>query len=126
MCAPKLLVIDHNPDARLLIVNTLAREFPDASLRLCDDPNAVTLILAGELIDLVVAHCTLEHEGVAMLHGIRRLHRTMPIIVIASLDFRDTLTAAGASAVVTYDAWLNVTRVIAELLHSSDVAAGVH
>jgi DNA-binding NarL/FixJ family response regulator len=112
------LLVDPNQESSSLILNTLVREFPTAEIQHCESDAAATLVLAADDIDLVVVHCTLEHEGIATVRELRRLHTTIPIVVLSGVR-SDAFQQAGATVVVLYEAWAKIGPVITATLARS-------
>jgi response regulator RpfG family c-di-GMP phosphodiesterase len=111
----KFLLVDANQESSSLILNTLIREFPTAEIQHCESDAAATLVLAADNIDLVVMHCTLEHEGIATLRALRRLHTTLPIVVLSGVR-SEAFQPAGATVLLLYEAWAKIGTVIKETL----------
>jgi response regulator RpfG family c-di-GMP phosphodiesterase len=117
MSAPKkVLVIDDNPESRFLLTKTLLRKFPQVMLLECADAGSATRTAATEELDVVIVHRSADVIGVEMIQMIREVSPTVPIIMVSGIDRSTEALAAGANFFLSYDEWLRIGTVVAELL----------
>jgi CheY-like chemotaxis protein len=117
MASPrKVLVVDHNPDSRFLLTKTLLRKFPHVMVLECADAeSAVSTAAEGEL-DVIVVHRAESVSGVDVIRMLREVTDSVPIIMVSGIDRSVEALAAGANFFLSYDEWLRIGTVVAELL----------
>lgn len=119
MLAPrKFLIVDDNSDSRFLLVKTLLRKFPQAVLQECQDGDAAIAIARMEKLDAIIAHRAAEVDGLTLIRMLRQTNPKVPIVMVSGLDRSQEAMAAGATCFLSYDAWLRIGTVVAELLSS--------
>ena len=112
----RFLIVDDIADSRALVVRTLLRKFPTAIVQECQE-SATAIVAAGaERFDLIVAHRAADVDGLTLIRLLRRMHATVPLLMISGLDRSREAVAAGATAFHHYDEWLRIGTVVAELL----------
>lgn len=117
MPAPrKFLIIDDNSDSRFLLVKTLLRKFPQAVLQECQDADAAIGLVKTEKLDAVVAHRAAEVDGLTLIRMLRQASATVPIVMVSGFDRSKEAVLAGATCFLSYDAWLRIGTVVADLL----------
>ncbi len=117
MSAPKkVLVIDDNPESRFLLTKTLIRKFPQVMVLECADAGSATRTVAAEELDVIVVHRSADVPGVDLIRMLRDASDAVPIIMVSGIDRSVEATAAGASFFLSYDEWLRIGTVVAELL----------
>lgn len=78
----RILVVDDNPDDRVLIERELSREFPDLQVTEAADAQNLALALAGEPFHLVITDYQLGwSNGLAILREIKARWPTCPVIM---------------------------------------------
>jgi DNA-binding NarL/FixJ family response regulator len=112
----RFLVIDDHADGRSLLVRTLLRKFPQSVVVECQDPGTGTTLAAKEQFDAIIAHRAGELTGLELLGQLRRISPEVPIVMVSGIDRSKECLAAGATAFLNYDAWLNIGTLVAELL----------
>jgi CheY-like chemotaxis protein len=117
MPAPrKFLIVDDNSDSRFLLVKTLLRKFPQAVVQECQDGDAAIAMTRAEKLDAIVAHRATEIDGLTLIRLLRQVNPTLPIVMVSGIDRSKEAIAAGANYFLSYDAWLRIGTVVAELL----------
>jgi len=112
----KVLVVDHNPDSRFLLTKTLLRKFPHVMVLECAEAASATGTAAEGDIDVIVVHRTAGVIGVDLIRMLREVSGTVPIIMVSGIDRSTEAIAAGANFFLSYDEWLRIGTVVAELL----------
>lgn len=112
----KFLVIDDNPDSRFLLVKTLLRKFPQAVLQETQDGESALALTQAAGLDAVVVHRAAEVDGLTLVRTLRQANRAVPIVMVSGIDRTKTAIEAGATTFLSYDAWLRIGTVVAELV----------
>ena len=113
---PEFLVIDDNSDSRFLLVKTLLRKFPTSLVAECQE-SAVAVRMAGKPgLAAIVAHRASDADGIALIRMLRESNATVPIVMVSGLDRSGAAIKAGASVFLSYDEWLRIGTVVANLL----------
>jgi DNA-binding NtrC family response regulator len=116
-CKPrKFLIIDDNPDGRYLLVRSLHRKYPAALIQECGDATTALTTISQELHHAVIVHRAGEVDGVTLVQLIRRMDRTVPVILVSGIDRSVEAREAGATLFLNYDAWLNIGNTVTEAL----------
>src|SRR5262245_52603155 len=123
MASPrKFLIVDDNADSRFLLVRTLLRKFPQAVLQETQQgDSAVESARLGDL-DAIVVHRAVDMDGLSLIRAFRQVNGAVPIVMVSGLDRTKPALEAGASAFLSYEAWLRIGTVVAELLPSLTAA----
>jgi CheY-like chemotaxis protein len=117
MPAPrKFLIVDDNPDSRFLLVKTLLRKFPHAVIQECQDGDAAVDLVKSEVHDALVVHRAAEVDGLTLIRMLRHVNQRIPIVMVSGIDRTKESLAAGATCFLSYEAWLRIGTVVAELL----------
>lgn len=112
----RFLIIDDNTDSRSLLVRTLTRKFPSATVQECQHADsAIALARTGEF-SAIVTHRTFEFDGIALVALLRAANPTVPILVVSGRDRERDALGAGATRFMSYDEWLRIGNVMADLL----------
>ena len=119
----KFLIIDDNPDSRFLLVKTLLRKFPQAVLKETQDGDTSIAVARSEPLDAVVVHRAVEMDGVSLVRLVRQVNSTVPIVMVSGIDRSRAAAEAGASTFLSYEAWLRIGSVVAELVGSQSIAS---
>lgn len=118
MPAPrKFLIIDDNSDSRFLLVKTLLRKFPQSVLQECQDAEAAVALAKSEKLDAIVAHRAAEVDGLTLIRMLRHANPLVPLVMVSGFDRSKEAVAAGATCFLSYDAWLRIGTVVADLLN---------
>jgi CheY-like chemotaxis protein len=112
----KFLIVDDNADSRFLLVKTLLRKFPQAVLQETQDGESALALIRAEDLDAVVVHRAAEMDGLTLVRALRQANPTIPIVMVSGLDRTQTAIEAGATTFLSYDAWLRIGTVVAELV----------
>lgn len=114
--ARKFLIVDDNPDSRFLLVKTLLRKFPHAVLKECQEgATAVSLTKSGSF-DALIVHRAEEVDGLTLIRMLREVNAKVPIVMVSGIDRSKESVKAGATTFLSYEAWLRIGTVVAELL----------
>jgi CheY-like chemotaxis protein len=123
MQAPyKFLIVDDNADSRFLLVKTLLRKFPQAVLQETQDGESAMALARAENLDALVVHRAAEMDGLSLIRMLRQVNATVPIVMVSGIDRTKAAIEAGANTFLSYDAWLRIGTVVAELLASKESA----
>jgi CheY-like chemotaxis protein len=120
----KFLVVDDNPDSRFLLVKTLLRKFPQAILQETQDGESALELTRSQELDALVVHRSAEVDGITLVRMLREVNQTVPIVMVSGIDRSKTALEAGATTFLSYEAWLRIGSIVAEILPvKSDAAA---
>ena len=119
----KFLIVDDNPDSRFLLVKTLLRKFPQAVLKETQDGESSVALARAEQLDAVVVHRAAEMDGLSLIRLIRQANSTVPIVMVSGIDRSKAAVEAGASTFLSYEAWLRIGTVVAELIGPQSIAS---
>lgn len=120
--ALEFLVVDDQLDNRFLLTSTLRRNFPNATLHECDESTeAVNVVNQGALAAAIV-HRAADVAGISLVEMLRAANRSLPILYVSGYNRREQASHAGATAFLSYDAWLTVGAAVEGMLtdHSSE------
>ena len=112
----KFLIVDDNPDSRFLLVKTLLRKFPQAVLEETQDGESAVALARSEALDAIVVHRAAEVDGLTLVKQLRQTSPAVPIVMVSGLDRTESAIEAGATTFLSYDAWLRIGTVVAELV----------
>ncbi|MDO8545215.1 MAG: response regulator [Opitutaceae bacterium] len=112
----KFLVVDDNVDGRSLLVRTLRRKFPHASVTECRDATEALRIAATERLDAIVTHRAWEVDGLTLIRELRQANPSVPIVMVSGIDRSEPARAAGATSFLNYDEWLRLGAVVADII----------
>jgi hypothetical protein len=113
----KFLVIDGNPRSRLLVVATLARNFPRAVIT---EASTITDAFPGTDIaqmDAVIGFFKDTVDACAFVHGVRGRDTHVPIVVMSEEDCAAAVLAAGATHFLSCDEWLLIGTTLTDVLN---------
>lgn len=113
----KLLVIDYDTNSAALLVRSLLRQFPQASVHLCEESGTAVQVAATERLDAVVLHRTEDDNAVNLVRLLRKVDSAVPIIVVSGIDRSEQVRAAGATGFLNYEKWLMIGTVVANALN---------
>ena len=109
---PQFLVVDFHAESRFLLVKTLLRKFPGATIHECDDADHATEILRRNSVTAVITHRTFEIAGIDLVRRFRDIDGVVPIVMVSGIDREQAALAAGASSFLPYDEWLRIGTVV--------------
>lgn len=109
---PIFLVVDFQRESRFLLVKTLARKFPGAVIRECEDAEQAVQMARTQDVACVVTHRTFETTGADLVRQLREVDPTVPIVMVSGLDRRSEALDAGATSFLNYDEWLRIGTVV--------------
>lgn len=112
----KFLVIDDNPEARFLITKTLQRKFPKSILRECTDVDTSVASARKEKFDAIVLHRAFDADATQLIRELRAVSPEVPIVAVSGYNRAQETLAAGATRFHSYDEWLRIGSVVAEVL----------
>lgn len=112
----KFLIVDDNADSRFLLVKTLVRKFPQAVIQECTDGDVAVALTKSEKLDALVVHRAAEVDGLTLIRMLREARSDIPIVMVSGFDRSKQSIEAGATAFLSYDAWLRIGTVVADLL----------
>lgn len=110
------LVIDDNADSRFLLVKTLLRKFPRATIQECYSADKAIDYARRHRLSAIITHRTTEMAGLAVLRRLRETCPTTPVVMVSSIDRKEAALAAGAAAFLLYDEWLRIGTIVTALL----------
>jgi CheY-like chemotaxis protein len=116
----RFLVVDDNPDGRVLVSRTLLRKFPTCVVLECGNGTSAVKALAEERISAVVSHRTFDFDGVTLVRELRKINASIPIIMTSGVDQESAALLAGASRFILNEQWLLIATAIADLLSIAD------
>lgn len=114
--ARKFLIVDDNPDSRFLLVKTLLRKFPQAVLLECQDGSTAVNLTKSKSLDALIVHRAEEVDGLTLIRMLREVNAKVPIVMVSGIDRSKESLEAGATAFLSYEAWLRIGTIVAELL----------
>jgi CheY-like chemotaxis protein len=110
------LIVDDNPDSRFLLVKTLLRKFPQAVLEETREGESALTLARSKTFDAMVIHRAAEIDGLTLVSMLRQISPTVPIVMVSGLDRTHSAIEAGATTFLSYEAWLRIGTVVAELI----------
>lgn len=117
--APTFLVIDFNHDSRFLLVKTLRRKFPHATIRECDEAEPALAYLQAQPVSAVITHRSFDTAGLELVRQLHEVEPLVPIVMVSGVERAEAALAAGASMFLHYDEWLRIGTVVERLLAST-------
>lgn len=114
----KFLVIDDNTDSRFLLVKTLLRKFPAATIHECQSSASALSMAKTTDLSAIVSHRTTETAGIALLRELRAINPHVPMVMVSGIDRNELALAAGADRFILFDEWLRIGTVVEELIAS--------
>ena len=114
------LIVDDNTDSRFLLVKTLLRKFPESVLEETREGEAALTLARTNAFDAMVVHRAAEIDGLTLVSMLRQISPTVPIVMVSGLDRTHTAIEAGATTFLSYDAWLRIGTLVAELIAPKD------
>lgn len=113
MNAPfRFLVVDFHAESRFLLVKTLLRKFPGATILEEDDGDRAAELVRTGNITAVITHRTFEVAGADLVRVFRAIDAQLPIVMVSGIDREEAAVHAGASSFLHYDEWLRIGSVV--------------
>ncbi len=112
----KFLIVDDNSDSRFLLVKTLLRKFPQAILQETQDGESSVALVRSQSLGAVVVHRAAEMDGLTLIRLLRQADPAVPIVMVSGIDRTKSAVEAGATTFLSYEAWLRIGTVVAELV----------
>jgi DNA-binding NarL/FixJ family response regulator len=112
----RFLIIDHDPDSSELLVRSLRRKFPLATLMQTAEVEEATKVAASLHLDAVVLHRAEDGDAVEVTKAVRSVNTATPIIVVSGIDRSESVLAAGATGFLNFDQWLMLGAVVGNSL----------
>lgn len=119
---PIFLVVDFQRESRYLLVKTLLRKFPKATIREVEDAQQAIQMARTQDIACIVTHRTFETPGVELVRQLREVDPVVPIVMVSGYDRQKAALEAGATSFLNYDEWLRVGTVVEEHMAARDAA----
>jgi DNA-binding NtrC family response regulator len=110
--APIFLVIDFQRESRFLLVKTLIRKFPGATIRECENAEQAVQIARTQDVACIITHRTFETPGADLVRQLREVDPDVPIVMVSGLDREKAAMAAGATSFLSYDEWLRIGTIV--------------
>jgi DNA-binding response OmpR family regulator len=108
----RFLIIDHDPDSAELLVRSLRRKFPHATLMPIAEVEEATKVAASLQLAAVVLHRASDGDAVGVTRALRSVNTTAPIIVVSGIDRSESVLAAGATGFLNFDQWQMLGAVV--------------
>ena len=105
---PQFLVIDFHAESRYLLVRTLLRRFPQATIHECDDARRALELARAVNLRAIVTHRTFDVSGLELVKLLRDADPEVPIVMVSGIDREQDALRAGANAFLLYDEWLRL------------------
>lgn len=118
MSQPNLtfLVVDYYNDSRFLLVKSLLRKFPQASILEAEEGESAIQMAAQPGLAAIVTHRTREYFGTELVKRLRQANGDVPIVMVSGIERTVPALAAGADRFLLYDEWLRIGTVVKEVL----------
>lgn len=99
----RLLLVDDNPDDRLLAIRVLRREIADLEVEEVRDPEELRRALDGDGFDAAVTDFRLQWtDGIAVLETLRSRYPGLPVVMFTSSGSEDVAVEAMMAGVDDY------------------------
>jgi CheY-like chemotaxis protein len=122
----QFLVVDDNADSRFLLVKTLLRKFPQSLVQECQDSDIALVTARNPALDAIVAHRANDTDGPSLIRLLRQVNPQVPIVMVSGIDRTQAAAEAGASTFLSYDEWLRIGSVVAELISKTHAPEATH
>src|SRR4051812_39021646 len=113
---PKFLVVDDIAENRYLLAKTLLRKFSGSLVQECEDSAPAIAAAQHDRLSAVIIHRGSDVDGLTMIRMIRRVNPAVPIIMVSGRESCPGAIEAGATAFLTYDAWLRIGTVVEDTI----------
>lgn len=117
--APTFVVIDFNAESRFLLVKSLRRRFPSATIYESDDEEKVIEIARAVDLAAIVAHRTQTMSGAELVRRLRNAAPQVPIIMVSGVNREADARSAGATCFLHYDEWPRIGGIVEGHLRST-------
>ena len=117
------VVIDDNADTRFIVVRSLAKTFPAATIKECSDAQRALDAASAPSVSAAVIHRTTEMTGLYFIQLLRKANPTVPILMVSGVDRTPAALAAGANAFVLFDQGQRIGLAVAELVSPKPATA---
>lgn len=112
----RFLVIDDNTRSRLLVVATLARNFPRAFITEATTIKDAFAAADVAQMDAVVGFFGSGLDARVFTHLARKQNARVPIVIMSEVDCAEEVLGAGATRFLSCEEWLIVGTVLGEIL----------
>jgi DNA-binding NtrC family response regulator len=109
---PIFLVVDFQRESRFLLVKTLARKFPRAIIRECEDAAQAVQMARTQDLAGIITHRTFETPGADLVRQLREVDPEVPIVMVSGMDRAKAAMDAGATSFLNYDEWLRIGTIV--------------
>ena len=116
------LIIDDNADSRFLLVKTLLRKFPQAVLQETQDGESALALVRSQHLDAAIVHRAADVDGITLIRLLRQESPALPVVMVSGVDRSRPALEPGATTFLSYEAWLRIGTVVAEILAAKDGA----
>jgi len=120
------LVVDHHKDSRFLLVKSLHRKFPFATILEADDGEGAIEVAARRDLSAIVTHRTREYFGTELVEKFRAVNPAVPIVMVSGIERTRPALAAGADRFMLYDEWLRIGTIVKDLLEQGRSPKIIH
>lgn len=110
------VVIDDNADTRFIVVRSLSKTFPGATIDECWQAQPALDAAGAPRVSAAVIHRTMEMTGLYFTQLLRKTNLTVPILMVSGVDRTPAALAAGANSFVPFDQWQRIGLTIAEMI----------
>ena len=111
------LIVDQQYEDLRRLTSTLQRKFPDAVIHECHLASHALQLAGAQRPDAIVVHRPIAMDGEALVRRLRTLLPDVPILMVSDdVENNAAALAAGASAVIPFDARTTVGKAVANLL----------
>ncbi len=117
--APTLVVVDFNVESRFLLVKSLRRRFPSATIYESDDEEKVIEIARAVDLAAIVAHRTHTMSGTELVRRLRDADPQVPIVMVSGVNREADARGAGATCFMHYDEWPRIGGIVETHLRST-------
>ncbi len=117
---PVFLVVDFQRESRYLLVKTLSRKFPHATIHECEDARQALQLARSLHLACIVTHRTFETAGIDLVRQLRDADPSVPIVMVSGRDRERAAVHAGATSFLGYDEWLRIGTIVEGHIATSD------
>jgi CheY-like chemotaxis protein len=102
-----ILLVDDNPDKRLVLARVITRQFPHASIFECHSGQEALDYFARNAVDAVVTDHSMEPvNGLELVTALRRQGSQVPIVMVSDhLELKPSAEAAGVNLFLGGISW---------------------
>lgn len=117
---PIFLVVDFQRESRYLLVKTLMRKFPHATIHECEDAGQALQLARSLRLACIVTHRTFETGGIELVRELRDADPQVPIVMVSGRDRERAALKAGATSFLGYEEWLRIGTVVEGHIATTD------